>query len=283
MLYLSVYSTIMTQENKSEKNPEASRNIAKLPEMCYNVNIENNKGGLFMIRYVLFDLDGTLLPMDQDTFVKAYFKELAKKMAPYGYTADGLVSGIWKSMDAMTANDGSRTNEVVFWENFSKVLGQHVLTRRPIFDEFYRNEFNNVSKSCGFTPRAQETIDLIKSLGAKIAIATLPVFPADAIEARINWAGVNKNDLELYTCYENTTFTKPNPQYYNELLGKINANAEECLMVGNNVDEDMITTTLGMKVFLLTDCIINENNADISVYPHGSWNDLQRYIRELRS
>lgn len=234
-----------------------------------------------MIRYVLFDLDGTLLPMDQDIFVKAYFKELSKKMAPYGYTADGLVDGIWKSMGAMVANDGSRTNDAVFWENFSKVLGNDVLSRRPIFDEFYRNEFNNVSKHCGFTPKAQETVDLIKGLGAKIVIATLPVFPADAIEARINWAGVNKDDLEYYTSYEKCSFTKPSPDYYKELLAKIDARPEECLMVGNNVDEDMIASTLGMKVFLLTDCLINEHDADISVYPHGSWNKLQEHIREI--
>ena len=38
-----------------------------------------------MIKTVLFDLDGTLLPMDQDNFVKAYFKNLAIKLAPHGY------------------------------------------------------------------------------------------------------------------------------------------------------------------------------------------------------
>ena len=31
---------------------------------------------------VLFDLDGTLLPMDQDVFIKAYFGRLARKLAP---------------------------------------------------------------------------------------------------------------------------------------------------------------------------------------------------------
>lgn len=32
------------------------------------------------IRYILFDLDGTLLPMDQELFVKAYLKGLAAKI-----------------------------------------------------------------------------------------------------------------------------------------------------------------------------------------------------------
>ncbi len=31
----------------------------------------------------LFDLDGTLLPMDQDAFMEAYFHALSLKMLPY--------------------------------------------------------------------------------------------------------------------------------------------------------------------------------------------------------
>ncbi len=40
-----------------------------------------------VLKAVLFDLDGTLLPMDQDIFVKTYFKGLAKALAPHGYDA----------------------------------------------------------------------------------------------------------------------------------------------------------------------------------------------------
>ena len=41
---------------------------------------------------ILFDLDGTLLPMDQNTFVKAYFGGLAKRLAPYGYDSEKLIA-----------------------------------------------------------------------------------------------------------------------------------------------------------------------------------------------
>lgn len=34
------------------------------------------------IKTVMFDLDGTLLPMDQDQFTQYYFGLLAKKLAP---------------------------------------------------------------------------------------------------------------------------------------------------------------------------------------------------------
>lgn len=52
-------------------------------------------------------------------------------------------------------------------------------------------------------------------------------------------------------------------------------------MVGNDVSEDMITEKLGMKVFLLTDCLINKNEKDISAYPHGSFPELKDYLTRL--
>jgi hypothetical protein len=52
-------------------------------------------------------------------------------------------------------------------------------------------------------------------------------------------------------------------------------------MVGNDVREDMIAQSLGMQVFLLTDCLINRDNQDISAYPHGNFDDLKAFINAL--
>jgi len=43
------------------------------------------------VNTVLFDLDGTLLPMDQDVFVQAYVKELGLKAPALGFEAQRLV------------------------------------------------------------------------------------------------------------------------------------------------------------------------------------------------
>ena len=64
-----------------------------------------------------------------------------------------------------------------------------------------------------------------------------------------------------------------------EILEKIGLQAEECLMVGNDVTEDMVASKLGMRVFLLTDNIINKNGEDITVYPRGSFDELVEYIK----
>ena len=51
-------------------------------------------------------------------------------------------------------------------------------------------------------------------------------------------------------------------------------------MVGNDAREDMIAETIGMSVFLITDCLVNRENLDISRWPHGSFADLRAWLSE---
>ena len=52
-------------------------------------------------------------------------------------------------------------------------------------------------------------------------------------------------------------------------------------MVGNDVAEDMVASTIGMKVFLLTDCLLNTHNLPIKNYPQGGFDDLINFINKL--
>ena len=54
-------------------------------------------------------------------------------------------------------------------------------------------------------------------------------------------------------------------------------------MVGNDVCEDMIASKVGMKVFLLTNNLINKDNLDLSLYPKGNLLDLLRYIEKNKT
>lgn len=229
-----------------------------------------------MIKTILFDLDGTLLPMDQDMFVKSYMTKLATKVAPLGYEAKAFMGAMWAGVESMIKNDGSITNETAFWNCFTNIFGKKSLDDIPVFDAFYQNEFQTVAKDCGYTPKAKELVDFLKRKGYRLVLATNPLFPAVATESRIRWAGLSLEDFEYYTTYENSSYCKPNLKYYEEILKHIDCKPEECMMVGNDVGEDMITETLGMKVFFLTDCLINKSNVDINQYPHGSFDDFKR-------
>ena len=233
------------------------------------------------IKAILFDLDGTLLPMDQDLFVKTYFKLLAVKLAPYGYDPKQLIDAIWAGTGAMVKNNGSCSNEEAFWNFFTGIFGKQALEHLPVFEDFYANEFQGAQAVCNQIPQAAEVVRLVKEKGLRVALATNPIFPAIATRSRIRWASLSPEDFEFYTTYENSRFCKPNPDYYRDVLTQLGLQPEECLMVGNDVAEDMIARKLGMQVFLLTDCIINKNNEDISAYPHGGYPELLEYIRSL--
>ena len=233
------------------------------------------------LKMILFDLDGTLLPMDQDTFVKTYFGLLAQKLVPYGYEPHGLMKAIWSGVSAMVKNTGETANEEAFWKDFTGIYGEEAREHLPVFEEFYRIDFQQVQKVCGFNKDSNETIKTLKETGFTLALATNPLFPAIATESRVRWAGLDKEDFKLITTYENSSYCKPNPAYYKEILDKLQVRPEECLMVGNDVTEDMVAETLGMKVFLLTNDLINKENEDINQYPHGDFEDLLHYVNSL--
>ena len=233
------------------------------------------------ITTVLFDLDGTLLPMDQDVFVKEYFGRIAGKLAPQGYEPKKLVDTIWRGTSAMVKNDGSTSNEEAFWKVAVAVYGDRIVKDKHFFDEFYETEFDKIKSVCGYHPAAAEIVRSLKEKGLRVVLATNPIFPARATQWRIQWAGLAPEDFELYTTYENSRYCKPSLDYYRDILTQLNVNAEECLMVGNDVGEDMIAQNLGMQVFLLTDCIINKEGADISVYSHGGFDMLSDYLKSL--
>jgi len=232
-----------------------------------------------MIKYALFDLDGTLLPMDQDVFIQGYFKGLATRLAPGGYDPKALIDAVWAGTVAMIKNGGTATNEEVFWSCFESMMGAGKRADEPLFDAYYREDFPKVRELCGFAPAAARCIHELHGMGVKTVLATNPIFPAVATMQRIKWAGLSAGDFELVTTYENSRHSKPNPDYYRDVLDAVGAKAEESVMIGNDVGDDMPAAKLGMKVFLLTDCLINRKDEDISAYPRGSFPQLMEYIK----
>ena len=233
------------------------------------------------IKAILFDLDGTLLPMDQDAFTKDYFGRLAAWMAPRGYEPKKLIDAVWTGSVAMTKNDGTVTNEERFWEAFANVFGEQVRTEEPYLERFYIEQFDEVSDSCGNDPDAAIAVAALKADGYRLALATNPLFPSIATYKRVAWAGLDVADFEVITTYENSRYCKPSLEYYKGIADALGVDPTECLMVGNDVGEDMAARRLGMKVFLIPACLINRKDEDLSQYPSGDFADLVNYVRSL--
>ena len=235
-----------------------------------------------MLKAVLFDLDGTLLPMDQSTFMKDYFGRLLRRLAPLGYTKELFLASMHAGIAAMVKNDGSRTGEEAYWDAYTSVSHTDLEKELPILENFYETEFDEVAAVCGFTPKAAELVRSLKERGIRVILATNPLFPRIATQKRIHWAGLTPEDFEFYTTFEDIGYCKPNPDYYREVLRRAGLDAADCIMVGNDVAEDMMAgAKAGLRGFLLTDCLINTAGADIEQYPHGSFDALNAYLDKL--
>lgn len=236
-----------------------------------------------MIKAILFDLDGTLLPMEADTLLKADLSGMCPRLAPYGYAAPMLAKAFQKAMIAMIHNNGNSTNEEAFWQSFCDVFGDSVLNDKERISDAYAAEFQTLKEQCGFDQRASKCVLKIKEMGYPLILATNPVFPANMTHERIRWAGLEPQIFDYITTFDNSSYCKPNPSYYLEILEKMHLQPEECLMIGNDVTEDMVAQTLGLRTFLLTDCLINRENKDINQWQNGSFPELMGYIRRLKT
>ena len=93
---------------------------------------------------ILFDLDGTLLGIDTDDFTKHYIKLLVSYMAPYGYDPESFVPCVWKGVNAMVANDGTKTNMERFYDILGSVYGNKAIDDLEIIIDFYKKDFDKL-------------------------------------------------------------------------------------------------------------------------------------------
>lgn len=234
-----------------------------------------------MIDTILFDLDGTLLPIEEGPFIKMYFGLLSDKFLHLGITKEKFIEAIVSGTVIMRKNDGSKTNEDAFWDFFSQKIGYRKSDIEDIFINFYSNDFDLVKASSNENPLAKEVVKILKSKNYNLVVATNPLFPRIAVEKRIAWAGLDVNDFSFITSYENSLYSKPSLNYYENILKNINKKPEQCIMVGNDAKEDMAASKLGIKTYLLVDCLINLENLDISRFENGDFENFLNLVKKL--
>ncbi|MDH7578095.1 MAG: HAD family hydrolase [Bacillota bacterium] len=235
-----------------------------------------------MFKALLFDLDGTLVPMNMDHFMREYFRAVTHKFANL-VQPEKLVREILNGTMAMINNtDPEKTNKEVFWSHFlSRVnLPEEVLV--PMFDEFYVSEFADLKCCAHPNPLARPLMDLLFEKGFQVAIATNPVFPERAIRERMSWVEIGDLPYALVTTYENSHFCKPRVEYYEEVIGHLGVKPQECLMIGNDVEEDLVARKLGVRTFLVEDWLLNPRDLPIETDYRGSFRDLASFLNGLR-
>jgi len=119
------------------------------------------------------------------------------------------------------------------------------------FSAFYAEQFERLRTFTAPDPAAQELIAVAQRQGLKLAVATQPLFPREAILARLRWAGVPDETVgyDYISAYDILTACKPQPAFFQAILTALDVAPQEALMVGDSASADMPAGRLGLKTF----------------------------------
>ncbi len=229
---------------------------------------------------ILFDLDGTLLPIDGEAFEAIYFKGLSAYFIDK-YEPKDFIKIIWTATKAMVNDTSSKTNEEVFMEALQMIVDEDITWMQERFNKFYLNEFDQIRFAVRPNESIQKAVKLLRKKGYHCIIVTNPMFPKIAIEKRILWTGCDREDFDYVTSFEKNHYCKPQLKFYKEVLNDLNLVAEECLMVGNDLNEDMIVSKLNMPTYLITNHLMQKDSLPDSVTYSGKYEDFYSFVSNL--
>lgn len=253
------------------------------PHRCFpaSVNWPVERMILISLDTLLFDLDGTLLPLNIEMFMDRYFQALVPKVESV-VKRDVFIKQLWAATQQLVQNeDASRTNIEKFKHLFLTATQLNEEEIWPIFDAFYQQDFDNLRDTTRPSAISREICRIALDKGYQVVIATNPIFPAEAIYRRIEWAGLKDLPFTLVTTMENMHFCKPNPKYFLEILDRVGCAEDTCMMFGNDVQEDGVAGKLGIKTYLVTGCVIDRGLGHVEFAQEGSLHNVLEFVTDL--
>ena len=207
-----------------------------------------------MPKTLLFDLDGTLIENSMETFLPPYFSALTKKLTDL-VPPERLIEQQTASTRVMAANnDPTRTNAQVFAADFFPKIGVPQEKLMPLLDDFYAHEYCDLQVFTKPVEAAQNVLARAFERRHPVVIATAPLFPIGALKQRLKWGGLGDFPFTLITDFETMHACKPNPAYYREIAAGTKVEPQDCVMIGNDVQMDILPSRrAGMKTFWITD------------------------------
>ena len=199
---------------------------------------------------LLLDLDDTLLDTDMSAFLPSYYGSLSRHLAPL-VAPDAMLDALRSGVDLMQANrDPAKTLRQVFEEHFYPKLGLSEEVLRGAIDDFYSRVFPGLGEISQPAPGGRDLVDWAVGAGHQVVIATDPLLPLKATEERVRWAGIDPGSLTLISSFDSFHFSKSHVAYFAELLGRLGWPDEPILMVGNDLQRDIIPAqALGLQTF----------------------------------
>ena len=205
-----------------------------------------------MLKAVFIDLDNTIALYDELVFFDRFFQLLYKRFDDL-FAFEDFQNRVIVATLSLTGNNGEKTNRDCFLENVvaGHEMGQEEFWQRSM--EFYENDFDQARPEVKKPENLYTVLKELEQIGLRLVVASNPIYPRIAIEKRLVWVGVDPNDFELITHMENMNFVKPAPGYYQQICNMLGVLPENCLMIGNDPQNDMTAAGLNIRTFLTTD------------------------------
>lgn len=233
-----------------------------------------------MIKNILFDLDGTLINTKQDRFNDTYYKRMLEKAIKLGYYNDNFMEVFSKGLLTMINNDGKKSNKKAFLDYVTSKTDIDEEKIVKLLDDFYDNEYNELNGYIEKISITNKAVSLLKQKGYNLILATNPLFPKEAIVKRANWGGIDCDVFSYITSYENSSYAKPNVNYYMEILEKNNLDANETIMFGNDLVEDLAIEKINVPCYIIKNNMINIENLN-NCTKKGDYDEFYNYISNL--
>lgn len=236
------------------------------------------------IRAVLFDLDGTLNGIDMGDFLPLHFQALGRWVGDL-IEPDRLLRELWVAAGAMMGGAGPAADPgLTNLEKFRRAfLPGHEELRDRLWarlQRFYREGVDGLERHAPRKPEAREVVLTVQHMGMRTAVATNPVFPEAFIRRRLEWAGLGDVAFDLVTTMENAHHCKPSAAYFLEVAEGLGVEAERCLMVGNDLEQDMAAARAGMATFWVTDGPAGRGRAGFQPQGQGPLGSLVPWLKD---
>ncbi len=204
------------------------------------------------IKTVLMDLDGTLITLNWKKNKNLYYSKLRKILKEHGLRPTYFLAVKRAGNKLMKDRSGDKVNLETYFMYLNRYTSRRISdeTNRELYWGFYDQVFSKFRMDVTEEESAHELLSFLKKKFQSIVLSTNPVFPLSAVKERLRWGNVDPDIFDHITHIENSHYCKPDKNYFREILSTMNAKPEECLMVGDDYQWDILPASeLGMQVW----------------------------------
>ena len=214
-----------------------------------------------MTTILCIDLDDTLLTWNDKSFIEKATQALCRSIT--SIPEDECFSRMDSAIRYLIQREvSSRTLSELFYDHFCEGIEALQPKIADEIQHFYETGYQALQQYTSALPAGVWLIEEAIRRGYEIVIATNPLFPRFALEQRLKWAGLDRymDHFLFITSMEEIHFTKPDPAYFVEILGRLGWQEDNrVFMVGDSLEMDIIPASkAGIPAYWLKDAALPE-------------------------